>query len=190
MVAFHRRHNHGHGHDHGESGQVPVVLPHVRIVVDEAGTLAVSLDDQPVTPDGDAVWTRDDVAHVLDAVTRDRTVAVRIEVRESDGSVFTDIIHARRPRPSEITTQLDEVAPHGNGEQPQRPRLVEVSGDGFVPGEDVAVAVIVSHTDATGTGAARALVDLDRLTPLLRSGPGEVILFGRISGTMHVEAIW
>ena len=39
--------------------------------------------------------------------------------------------------------------------------MAEVTAEGFVPGEDVAVAAIVSHTDATGTGEARALIDLD-----------------------------
>lgn len=63
---------------------------------------------------------------------------------------------------------------------------MEVDGEGFVPGEDVAVAVIVSHTDAVGTGTARALVDLDDLPP---DATGEVILFGRISGTTSVRRL-
>ena len=69
---------------------------------------------------------------------------------------------------------------------PRVPHLVEVSGDGFVPGEDVALAVIVAHTDATGTGDARALLDLDTLP----DGPThEAILFGRISGTLAVRRL-
>ena len=63
---------------------------------------------------------------------------------------------------------------------------MEVEGEGFVPGEDVAVAVIVSHTDAAGTGTARALVDLDDLPP---DATGEVILFGRISGTTAIRRL-
>ena len=55
-----------------------------------------------------------------------------------------------------------------------------------MPGEDVAVAVIVSHTDATGTGAARALVELDDLPT---GATGEVILFGRISGTTAIRRL-
>ena len=42
-------------------------------------------------------------------------------------------------------------------------RLAEVTAKGFVPGEDVAVATIVAHTDATGTGETRTLIDLDDL---------------------------
>lgn len=44
---------------------------------------------------------------------------------------------------------------------------MEVTADGFVPGEDVAVATIVSHTDATGNGEARALIDLTPFPTLL-----------------------
>ena len=64
-----------------------------------------------------------------------------------------------------------------------------MTGEGFVPGEDVAVAVIVSHTDATSTGYARTLLDRGRLRSLLSDGGGEVILFGRISGTVHVRRL-
>ena len=67
--------------------------------------------------------------------------------------------------------------------------MAEVTGNGFVPGEDVAVAVIVSHTDATGTGEARTLLDLDRLRPVLRDGTGEVVLLGRVSGILHVRRL-
>lgn len=71
------------------------------------------------------------------------------------------------------------------------PALVEVSGEGFVPGEDIAVAVIVSHTDATGTGAARALLDQRQLDAVLpeADGAGEVVLYGRISGTITVRRV-
>jgi len=63
---------------------------------------------------------------------------------------------------------------------------MEVAADGFVPGEDVVVAVIVSHTDAAGTGAARALIDLDTLP---YDAGQEVILLGRISGTFAVRRL-
>ena len=54
-----------------------------------------------------------------------------------------------------------------------------------MPGEDVAVATIVSQTDAIGTGEARALIDLDDLP----DGTHEVILLGRISGTLAVRRL-
>ena len=51
---------------------------------------------------------------------------------------------------------------------------------GSCPGEDIAVALIVAHTDATGTGHARALIDTTRLADLLDNGTGEVVLLGRV----------
>ena len=125
----------------------------------------------------------------MDKITKDRTVSVRVEVRECDGGVFTDIIHARKPAPRARAAEQEPVPGTRRGRRAAMPRalrLMEVDGEGFVPGEDVAVAVIVSHTDATGTGTARALVDLDDLPP---DATGEVILFGRISGTTAIRRL-
>ena len=60
-----------------------------------------------------------------------------------------------------------------------------------MPGEDIAVAVIVSHTDATGTGTARALLDRRQLDAVLPEGDGagEVVLYGRVSGTIVVRRV-
>ena len=64
-----------------------------------------------------------------------------------------------------------------------------VTGDGFVPGEDVAVAVVTGHTDAAGTGTARALIDPAHLGPDTSGGVVEVLLVGRISGTTIIRRI-
>ena len=82
----------------------PVELPHVLVTVAEDGTLTATVDRTPFpSPDGTA-WTRATFGPLMDAITKDRTIAVRVEVRESDGSVFTDILRTRKPRPA--------VAPH------------------------------------------------------------------------------
>ena len=111
---------------------------------------------------------------------------VRVEVRENDGSVFTDILRTRKPRravaPSENAVPETRRSRHAR----RVPRLAEVTAPGFVPGEDVAVATIVSHTDATGTGEARSLIDLDDLPD---ASTPEVILFGRISGALAVRRL-
>ncbi len=95
-------------------------------------------------------------------------------MRENDGSVFTDILRTRKPRravaPSENAVPETRRSRHAR----RVPRLAEVTAPGFVPGEDVAVATIVSHTDATGTGEARSLIDLDDLPD---ASTPEVILF-------------
>lgn len=60
------------------------------------------------------------------------------------------------------------------------------AGEGFVAGEDVAVALVVSHTNARPDGSVRALND-----PALieATGAREVILFGQISGTTTVRGL-
>jgi len=168
-----------------DPAETPVLLPHVVVTVAENGTLDVSVDGAPFAPpQQDSAWTRGTFGELMDAVTADRAIAVRIEVRESDGSVFTDLIRARKPTPTEPA----ETKP-----QEQRGKhmseLVEVTGEEFVPGEDVAVAVVVAHTDATGTGRARALIDTGRFAPVLAGGTGEVVLLGRVSGTLHIRRV-
>lgn len=178
-----------------EPEETPVVLPHAVITVTETGALDVTMDGTDVPPPEGEAWTRSTFGPLLDLLTRDRTVTVRIEVHENDGTVFTDVIRARRrtrPEPSETEAQPeaeDERTTQFTSRSKRRPDLVEVSGEGFVPGEDVAVAVIVSHTDATDTGHARTLLDRGRLRSLLPDGGGEVMLFGRISGTIHVRRL-
>ena len=164
----------------------PIELPHVLVTVAEDGTLAAMVDGTPfASPDGSA-WTRATFGPLMDAITKDRTIAVRVEVRENDGSVFTDILRTRKPRraaaPSETPVPETRRSRHAR----RMPRLAEVTAEGFVPGEDVAVATVVSHADAAGSGEARALIDLDDLPD---ASTHEVILFGRISGTLAVRRL-
>lgn len=178
-----------------EPEETPVVLPHAVIIVTETGALDVTMDGADVPPPEGEAWTRGAFGSLLDVLTRDRTITVRIEVHESDGTVFTDVVRARRrtrPEPPDIdavTEAEDERGTPIKSRTRRGPELVEVTGEGFVPGEDVAAAVIVSHTDATHTGHARALLDRGRLRSLLPDGGGEVMLFGRISGTIHVRRL-
>lgn len=175
-----------------EPDETPLVLPHVVITVTEAGVLDATVDGADFPPPEGEAWTRSTLGDLLDAITQDRTVTVRIEVRESDGSVFTDIIRARRrttPAPPETGTEDTRQGKRTRNKGKRGAQLVEVAAEGFVPGEDVAAAVIVSHTDATGTGSARALFDGGQLASLLPDGTREVVLFGRISGTTHIRRL-
>lgn len=169
-----------------DEATAPVELPHVLVTVAADGTLAAMVDGTPFASSDGSAWTRATFGPLMDAITKDRTIAVRVEVRESDGSVFTDILRTRKPRravaPSENSVPETRRSRHAR----RVPRLSEVTAHGFVPGEDVAVATIVSHTDATGTGEARALIDLDDLPA---GTSHEVILFGRISGTLAVRRL-
>lgn len=169
-----------------DENMAPVELPHVLVTVADDGTLAATVDGTHFEKSGASAWTRATFGPLMDAITKDRTIAVRVEVRESDGSVFTDILRTRKPRravaPSENSVPETRRSRHAR----RVPRLSEVTAHGFVPGEDVAVATIVSHTDATGTGEARALIDLDDLPA---GTSHEVILFGHISGTLAVRRL-
>lgn len=166
---------------------MPVDLPAVIVTVAADGTLTATVDGAPHPQPPAGTWTRATFGPLMDQITKDRTITVRVEVRESDSGVFTDIIHARkRTPPARAAEPATETRRGRRALAPRTPRLVDVHGDGFVPGEDVAVAVIVSHTDAAHAGTARALVDLDELPA---SASGEVLLVGRVSGTMIVERL-
>ena len=169
-----------------DDATAPVELPHVLVTVAADGTLTATVDGAPFPSPDASAWRRATFGPLMDAITKDRTVAVRVEVRECDGSVFTDIIRPRTPR--RAVTLPEKPVPETRRSRHARrvPRLMEVTADGFVPGEDVAVATIVSHTDGTGTGEARALIDLDTLPD---AAGQEVILLGRISGTFTVRRL-
>ena len=176
-----------HSRDH--EPEVPVDLPNVIVTVAADGTLTAAVDGIAHPQAAAGAWTRATFGPLMDEITKDRTVSVRVEVRECDGGVFTDIIHARKPTPPARAAEQEPVPGTRRGRRVAAPhvlRLMEIDGEGFAPGEDVVVAVIVSHTDAAGTGTARALVDLDDLPT---GSTGEVILFGRISGTTAIRRL-
>lgn len=159
--------------DHREQRRVPVVLPLVQVSIDEHGMLDVVLDREPYDAEGPLV--RADLRRVLDAITSDLRCPVRVEIREPDGSVFTDIAtpdpEQDQPSPSSTVRPADIRAPN------------EIAGDGFLADEQVAVAVVVTHHVADQDGTARL-----RLPPaLLADLPGVVVLLGRTSGAVAVS---
>lgn len=161
---------------------VPVVLPLVAFSVRADGTLSVTVDGAPHVPAPFAPpWQRDAFPTALDALTTQHCLPLRVEVHEADGSTFTDIITPAHQRaiPPDHVAPAEEAPP-----VPGAPAVFStMHGSGFVPGEDVAVAVIIAHSDAGGDGSVRAMLtrELMGLSPTR-----EVILFGRISGTITV----
>ncbi len=160
--------------------EAPVVLPLLVVTVTETGALDVTLDgtDFPAPEDADA-WTRRSFGRLLDAATREREVSLRVEVRETDGTSFTDLIPARpRRTPLPAPEPAPETKPAGRG-------LVEVTAGGFVAGEDVDACLVIAHTDATHAGTARVVID----PATVPEQGGMVLLVGRVSGHVHAEGL-
>lgn len=161
----------------------PVSLPLAVITVGDMGVVTVSFDGDGFLPPPFAPpWTRAAFGTLLDALTEHRTRTIRIEVRENDGSVYTDIIEAKKR-----TTTPEPVDPPQpetrRARRSKKPRLVELHGSGFVPGEDITVAVVVTGTESDRQGNARALIDLDQLGEHVT----EAVLLGDISG--HTQSV-
>lgn len=153
--------------------EIPVVLPHVAMDVAVDGTMTVAVDGEPYLPEQFAPpWRREDFARILDQLTDLHRSPVRVEVREADGTVFTDIITPSRRRPAPEPPAKSALS-----------ALPVLHGEGFVPGEDVAVAVVIAHSDAAGDGTVRGTVTTEQLAG---SPTREMILLGRISGTVTI----
>lgn len=170
-----RRDHRGNDKQDHEQTPVPIVLPHVVVEVAENGTMTVTVDGTVYEPEPFAPpWRRESFAHVLDRLTERHHCPLRVEVHEADGTTFTDIITPgkRRLSPPEPTAAQREI-----------PELLVRRGEGFAPGEDVAIAIVVAHGDAAPDGAMRAVLTADQLAA---SPTREVILFGRVSGTLTI----
>lgn len=171
----------------------PMVVPVVEFTVDADGTMTVTIDGTPHTPAPFAPpWRRESFPAILDALTARLQTPLRVHVREADGSTFSDIVTPPRTRRTEhpaapITSPslTSPVVSPPVSAPPKAATLVvhQVAGAGFVPGEDVAVAIIHTHSDAGSDGTARALLTPEQLAS---SPTGEIILLGRISGTLVI----
>ncbi len=159
---------------------VPATIPTVVLTVQPGGTVIVTIDGAVLPPPANTVWRRSSLPEIIDQATEHRTVAVWIEINETAGSSFTDLIPALgipTPAPS-------DPAPSRGPRRAKQPKLHEVRAEGFVPGEDVAIALVTGYTDATGDGLARTLIDTTEHPDV-----SEVVLVGRISGTMAIRRL-
>lgn len=163
-----------------------MVVPVVEFTVAEDGTMIATIDGAPHIPAPFAPpWRRESFPAILDALTTRLQTPLRIHVREADGETFTDIITPPRTRHTEqpaapFTPPSTVAAPSA---APPPVVVHQLAGGGFVPGEDVAVAIIHAHSDAGSDGTARTLLTPEQLA---MSPTGEIILFGRISGTLVI----
>jgi hypothetical protein len=164
--------------------RVPAVMPLVDVRVDVEGTVVVRLDREPYATD--VQLHREDLQRLLRELATDLDTPIRVEVREADGSAFTDIVtpesqDVRLPDPPQpATAAVDETASETAGQ------MIGGTAIGrFLPLEDVAVAVVVAHQTASEDGVA----DL-RLPPvLLEAHAGRLVLVGQQSGAIVVSGV-
>ena len=155
--------------DEHQGIRIPVVMPVVEVTVNQDGFLTVTLDREPYSAEG--ALQRRDLRAVVETIAADLGTPVRVDVHEADKSSFTDIVSPHRQ--GLHTAKLVTKAP---------PCIGEVAGRGFLPDEEVEIAVVVARQVASNDGTARV-----RLPPaLLEAHPGLVLLVGKESGTVMV----
>lgn len=151
--------------------KIPVVLSTVHVDIDHDGVMALDIDGRPYA--ADRHLSRPDLRSVLGEITSDLATAVRVEVRESDGSTYAD-----------IATPPDSRAPATEGPQLQT-RTPALAGAGFRPGEEVALAYVVTRQPADAEGNA----SINLPPALLAATRGGLVLLGLTSQTVApVEA--
>lgn len=172
--------------DRSNSADLSVVM--VRITVQDDDTLAVTVDGAPfLPPEFSPPWRRGSFPTIVDAISQQTGRTLRVDVTETDGRVMTDFYTPRPPRRAIPAEAAVQSAPSATAVVPAPavapPRLVQFAGSGMVPGEDVAVAIVIAHTETGPDGIARTMIDSRYLD---HAPTGEVILFGRISATVCV----
>ncbi len=136
----------------------------VLMTVAADGSMTVMVDGM-LLPHDAGVWTRESFAAVLDRATDHHRDSAVVEVREADGSSFTDRIAGIGRRSLTSATNAHGIT-------------AEVNGSGFLPGEEVAIALVARHLVAESNGTVHACVPTELF--------GGVLLLGRESGTLHI----
>lgn len=172
-----------------EPAPVPVDLPLVVLTVALDGTMTAVIDGTLFEPGPDeGPWGRGSFPRIIDHASADRTRPIRVEVHEANGATFTELLPAK-PRRTTPDDSQPEPAPSSRAARRKRqaePVLVEITGDGFVPGEDISCALILTRTDAAPDGTARALLDTNRLTA---GADGTLLLVGHVSGRVVTRTL-
>lgn len=158
--------------------RIPVVLPLVCVTVDDTGSLSVTVDDEPLPNDASAL-TREELRPLLDRIATEHGSALRVEVHEPDGKVFTDF---HTPGPAAAPCPSPEPVAHERSIRGGQPLVSvqagSVTGEGFQPGEEIVVAIVVHRTSINSNGT----LDLRLPVALLDRTAGDVVLVGEQSG--------
>jgi hypothetical protein len=147
--------------------KIPVVLSVVHVAIDADGVVAVDVDGVP--RDSGQSRTRGDLRAVIDEITSDLGAPVRVEVREADGSTYSDIATPPESAPAPAAAKPSPTT--------STPSL---AGAGFQPGEEVALAYVVVRQNADAAGNA----SLNLPPALLAATRGGLVLLGMSSRTV------
>jgi hypothetical protein len=131
--------------------RIPVVLSTVHVEIGADGDLSVDISGVPYAVD--RRLGRAELRTVLDEITTDLGTAVRVKIRESDGTTYADIATPpEEPRDRDAPEPAEQVPVSG------------LAARGFQPGEEVAIAYVVARKIADGSGRTAV-----RLPPALAS---------------------
>jgi len=147
---------------------IPAVLP---VIVAEAhgDDLVITLDGKS---DRSETVARAGLGEALARLVAELGVATRVELHEADGRVLVDILNP----PAPVEAPHLEAAKAGGS--------LMVGGGDFMPGEAVAVAVVIDHVSADADGHVSGEWD----PAATRDEDGaEVLLVGRISHTVVTQ---
>src|SRR3546814_3663597 len=143
------------------------MLFRARVDVDMQGRLAVTVVDALV-PDiasgEESRLSRTELRPLLDRIASERGSALRVEIHEPDGKVFTDF-HTTEPAP-DTGAPTPAVTSPANAEDPiaRHTRLSahlgtgDVTGTGFSSGEKVTVAGVIYRRAAEADGRIELLL--------------------------------
>lgn len=170
----------------------PAEVVMVKITVQPDGTLTVTVNGAPyLPPEFSPPWRRSSFPHIVDAISQHTGKTLRVDVIEIDGRVITDFRTPPKTRPGAAVQGPAPAAANSASagraarapEATPPPRFVQFAGSGFIPGEDVAVAIVTAHTESGPDGIARAVIDARTLD---HAPTSEVVLLGRISATVCI----
>lgn len=171
--------------------RIPVVLPLVRVDVDKDGLLDVAVDEVPFLSQdagGESQLSRAGLRPLLDQIATEHDSALRVEIHEPDGKVFTDF-HTPDPAPGNSTPIPTVTSPaHIEDAAGRRTTLTakigssEVIGTGFAGGEEITIAVVIYRQQAKADGT----IELNLPVALLERHSADVVLVGATSGAVNV----
>lgn len=163
--------------------EIPVDVPRVQIIYGPDWTPEVTVAgkpyDLPQPPVPINVRDPRDLGRLVALALRQ---AVHVVAANPEGGMYTQICEPEPfPIPAEPAPLSAPPPPTDAGSHAEFP--LGVVGRGFLPGEQVCIAVVVAARNADDDG--RATLPLP--APLLERLPSAVVLLGRASGTVVVH---